>query len=185
MHDVVRHRGAPATSVMSRLGIAIALVVTLGLVGVNPAAAHTNLRPDATDEVLVRSCTSRPPLDYWSLEGGYPNPNGCRKCFAQGEAYEATGTYSAWCSREANGAILWLFCRVCRDGQGASVTAVDLRAAEAGSRPRLATVHATSASQASQVKVRYGSVRLSTLVFVTVGPATATAGRILDVTLTV
>jgi hypothetical protein len=124
MRDFVGHRSARATNVMKRLGVAVALVVALGVIDVSPAVASqlsptdamTQLHPGAADEVMVRPCTSRPPTDYWWLEGGYPNPNGCQKCFERGAAYEATGTYWALCSREVNGAILWLSCRICRKG---------------------------------------------------------------------
>jgi hypothetical protein len=139
MLDFARPGRVRAAHVMRRLGVAVALVLAMGLIDVDPAAARqrpptdamTQVHPGAADEVLVRRCTSRPPTDYWWLEGGYPNPNGCQRCYERGAAYEATGTYYAWCSREVNGAILWLSCRVCREADRAGVTPVKLRGARA------------------------------------------------------
>jgi hypothetical protein len=112
--------------VLKRLSIVFALVVGLALVGVVPASADqattddtvSQALPATAGEVMVQTCINRRPVGWW-LEGGYPNPHGCERCAIDGLGWELTGNYRAWCSREANGAILWLFCVVCRKGDEA------------------------------------------------------------------
>ncbi|BCB82988.1 hypothetical protein [Phytohabitans suffuscus] len=130
MRDFSGRRRARAAKLTKRVGAAVALVVAVGLVGADPAAASqqppagavTQLDPAAAGEVMVRWCTGWPDTNYYWLEGGYPNPNGCQRCYEKGLAYEATGTYYAWCSKEVNGAILWLSCRICLAGDKPAVT---------------------------------------------------------------
>jgi hypothetical protein len=127
-----------------------AAVVT---VGAGPAVAGRTtssddlmrLRPAASAEVMVQTCTARRPVGWW-LKGGYPNPQGCLKCESAGRFWEATGNYRAWCSKEANGAILWLFCTVCRKGDSPAAHSTDPKAGTVRAAGSLRPGYGTSTS---------------------------------------
>jgi hypothetical protein len=103
-------------SVLRKMGMVLALVATVGVAGAVPAVAGP---PAAEPGVMAVACTfSSPPAGYY-YDRSYDPPNSCQKCQIAGGAQELTGRYRAWCLKFtfAPTVSLYLFCRVCREGE--------------------------------------------------------------------